>query len=547
LLLSLTLGAWLMVSALFALHLPTALNGEYNRYNGLWTHLCWLALFVASLSLPLGLTTVRRIVTLLTAAIVPVAALNIAEAAGLSSFGLKEISTLGDRVAASALMNFAIPFVVISLFRVRGWRLKAGLGGVLALLLVSEILSQGRGPWMGLAVAGIVLAAGLIRTAAHWKLAIAMLLAVLVLAGAAAKLNPMAAQRFATFKQLGQDESLNQRFMYYRAALRAVREHPVAGIGLDNFRNSYPAYRSAEDTYYFKNIIPTMVHDGYLQLALTNGIPALLLYLALVGGALFKLARELTHEKERDRRDLLLGFLAALSAYLVQDLVGWLDMSVTSAFWIVLGLSLNLAGQKARSSPVPWIKPAIAVCAGLMLLLSLYLFCDRYARVAADASLYRAQSLDVRAQWPQTEALVEQALAALPADSRTEMIGGEMHAVRFVAAQDPKAYARSRELYEASFNHNRFDRLRLFTLVALESMALELGATDKASAFARNAIAVLAQTDSDNPRFHEVRAGFLAAQGRYAEALTAIREARRLAPQEHGFRARELEYEARMK
>jgi hypothetical protein len=40
LLLSLALGVWWIVSTPFALHLPTALNGEYNRYNGLWTHLC---------------------------------------------------------------------------------------------------------------------------------------------------------------------------------------------------------------------------------------------------------------------------------------------------------------------------------------------------------------------------------------------------------------------------------------------------------------------------------------------------------------------------
>lgn len=546
LLLSLALGAWWIVSTPFALHLPTALNGEYNRYNGLWTHLCWLALFVASMSIPSDLTTTRRIVVFVTAAIVPVALVNIAETMGLSAFGLKELSTLGDRVAASALMNFAIPFTAIALVRVRHWGIKTGLGCLLALLVISEFLSQGRGPWIGLVVAAVVLAIGLIRSKTGWKVAAAMLLAIVLLAGLAAKLSPMVANRFATLTQINHDESLRQRFVIYKAALHAVREHPIAGIGFDNFRNSYPTYRAAEDPFFFKGVIPTMVHDGYLQMAVTNGIPALLLYLALVAGVLIKLVRELSREQDRDRHDLLLGFLAALSAYLVQDLVGWLDMTLTSAFWIMLGLGLNLASQNTPRFSSAWTKPVIAGFAGLMVLLSLCLFNDRYARAIADTSLFEAQALDVRMQWPRTEILINKALARLPGDSRTEMVAGQIYAMRFVSSHDPGAYARSRELLESSYKHNRFDRLRLVNIVTLESAALEFGQIRTASDFAQKAITALAETDWDNPGFHELKANFFAAQGRFGEALAAIREALRLAPQEERFRSLEVEYEARM-
>ena len=546
LLLSAALGAWWMVSTPFAFHLPTALNGEYNRYNGLWTHLCWLGLFVASSSIPSGLTTVRRIAALLAAAIVPVAVINISETTGLTSFGLKEFSTLGDRVAASALMNFAIPFIVIALIRVRHWGLKASLGGLLALLLVSEFLSQGRGPWMGLAVAAVVLAIGLVRAKAGLKAVAAMLLALVMLAGVAAKLSPLAAERFATLTNLSHDESLRQRFVIYKAALHAVREHPIAGIGFDNFRNSYPSYRAAEDAYFFKGVIPTMVHDGYLQMAVTNGIPALFLYLALVAGVLIKLVRELSRERDRDRHDLLLGFLAALSAYLVQDLVGWLDMAVTSAFWVALGLALSLADQHTPRSSAAWAKPVIAGLAGLMVLLALYLLNDRYARAVADTSLFEAQALDVRMQWRRTEVLVDKALASLPRDSRTEMVAGQIYAMRFASSHDPRAYARSRELLESSYSHNHFDRLRLVNIVSLETLALERGRIGSASDFAQGAIGTLAKTDGDNPDFHELKAQFFAARGRYGEALAAIREARRLVPQEEHFRSLEAEYEAEL-
>lgn len=547
LLLSLALGGWWMVSTPFALHLPTALHGEYDYYNGLWTHLCWLGLFVASLTIPSNPATVRRIVALLISAIVVVALVNIAETTGLTAFGLREVSTLGDRVAASALMNFAIPFAVIAALRVRHWGGKAALGGLLALLVTSEFLSQGRGPWIGLAVAAVILAAGLIRSKAGWKIVAAMLLATVMLAGLAAKLNPAVAARFATLTQIGQDENLRQRSVIYRAALRGIREHPVAGIGFENFRNGYPSYRSAEDTYFFGNVIPTMVHNGYLQTALTNGIPALLIYLALLAGALIKLARQFLREQDRDRKDLLLGFLAALSAFLIQDLVGWLDMALTSVFWATLGLALNYASQNdATRVHASRMKPLIAALSGLMVILSLYLFNDRYARVIADAQLFKAQALDVTVQWRDAEFLIDKALSILPGDSRTEMIAGQIYANRFLALHDSKAYARSRALLESSHEHNPFDRLRLVNIVALESAALELGQLTAASDFAQRAIATLLRTDGGNPDFHEFKAKFFAAQGRFDEALRAIREARRLAPQEGRFRSREADYESRL-
>lgn len=83
--------------------------------------------------------------------------------------------------------------------------------------------------------------------------------------------------------------------------------------------------------------------------------------------------------------------------------------------------------------------------------------------------------------------------------------------------------------------------------MALESAALELGQIRRASDFAQKAITVLSETDRDNPGFHEFKAKFFAAQGRFDEALAAIREVRRRAPQEERLRSREAELEAKLK
>jgi O-antigen ligase len=48
-----------------------------------------------------------------------------------------------------------------------------------------------------------------------------------------------------------------------------------------------------------------MLHNGYIETALNNGIVALLLYLALIGVVLFMLGRELKIAGDATRRDLL--------------------------------------------------------------------------------------------------------------------------------------------------------------------------------------------------------------------------------------------------
>ena len=542
LLLALALAAWWVLSTPFALHLPTALFGEYDYYNGLLTHLCCLTLFVVSLSLPLTVRTVTSLTWLLVIAIALVALVNVTEIAGITGLGLGEVSTLGDRVAASALMNFAIPFVVVALIRQPYSGVKVALGLLLALLVLSEFLSQGRGPWIGLLVALFILFVGLISSKIRWKAAALLLASTTIVAGLAAFINPAISQRFATFTHLGTDEALNQRFIYYRAALRAIADHPIVGIGFENFKNSYPHYRGPDDTYFFSNIIPTMVHNGYLETALNNGIAALLLYLGLVGVVLFSLAKELKNAKDPARRDLLLCFFAALCAYLVQDLSGWLDLALAAIFWTMLGLAANQTRQPSslgEQAATRWLPVSFAT---IMICVSTYMLTDGYARLRVDSRLFQAQSLDATTQWPEVESRLNDGLARLATDSRTELIAAQLYAQRFLATKEPAAYARSHALFESSYAHNHFDRMRLVNVIALETSAMELGVIATGSDFALKALKKLSETDGDNPDFHAFTAQFFAAQNQFDKALAAIEDAVKLAPSNERYRTLELQY-----
>ena len=66
------LSVWWVISSVFAVHPPTALNGAHGRYNGLWNQETFFFLFLIVASSQFERTGIERLIKLLLAALVPV-------------------------------------------------------------------------------------------------------------------------------------------------------------------------------------------------------------------------------------------------------------------------------------------------------------------------------------------------------------------------------------------------------------------------------------------------------------------------------------------
>ncbi len=122
---------------------------------------------------------------------------------------------------------------------------------------------------------------------------------------------------FNKLKRGGPTRMLEARYYHWGNTLMMIKEQPLLGLGLGNWRFSYPLYSASfkRDPLQNYKMQIRKTHNDYLQLAAECGIPALLLFL-LFWGRQFYLLRYSTPESDGEE-DWRLPLAASLLAFSV--------------------------------------------------------------------------------------------------------------------------------------------------------------------------------------------------------------------------------------
>ncbi len=544
---AMALGVWWIGSTFFAVHKPTALNGVYGRYNGLWSHLIYLLLFLSAASSSFSVERSERVLRIFIAALIPVALYAVFQYCRLDPLQLpsdRTVSTIGQPVILAVLLGLAMPFILTFQLRAAGFAERLWWGAVMVIFIIACGTTFSRGPWIAIAVSLImVLFLHIKRKGIEFKAGIAVItVGIVCLALAAAILLRPAfldhqqspvniRERLQFFTQAKIDRSILSRIVYYRAAFQMLQEHPFVGIGFENFRVLYPRYRPMEDNKYFLDVIPTMVHDGYLQTALTNGIPALLCYVVLIAFVLrllFKRYKELTDWKSKS---LATAFTASITGYLIQDLSGWLEIALTPFFWILLGLAVSFCccGKKQLAMSEKG-KSAVFVVALISIVLLLFLSVDAFRRIEADRLLWNSNNLDVGQDWREIEANLARGMELLPGDAYYEDQAALFYMRRLDSANDRDAYEKGGDILEKAHVHNPFDPYVLLHRIDNDEIALKKGFIKIPSGFGEKAMGDVLDLDKNNPTVYESIARLYFAEKKFDDALYYIKKAILLSP-----------------
>ena len=350
---------------------PQAISlwGEWFRRAGSLTAIA-LALILAAATL-----LTRREITVVLAwlvwAGVPATAYGLIQLVGADPFEWNNqgwiVSTFGNpNFAAAGLSILALLTAGLALTKTYGtlWRvLMAPLAALEALLALQTGSSQ----------AIFALAAGVGAGALAWLLRwdnVRRAVAVIGLAAAGAigfVLTLMALFGLGPLVPFISSDTLMFRQWYWGAAVGMATSHPILGVGPDGYGRFYGEFRSSQAAEMF-TLGASAAHDVPLQWAATVGIPAALLYVALMVTVAVIVLRRLWLQGS-SASPLALPLLAVWVAYQVQSLVSIDAIPIAMLGWLSTGLVLAVTAHD-RSEPSTsmgtWVAAGALVVVGFV-------------------------------------------------------------------------------------------------------------------------------------------------------------------------------------
>lgn len=124
----------------------------------------------------------------------------------------------------------------------------------------------------------------------------------------------------------------NGRLTIWKNSLPLIKRYWLIGCGLDNFKNAYPN---------FGGVRVDKAHNVYLQISITNGIPALILFLVLLFVVFLK--------GIRNKNSFLIPLYMAFIGYSVQAFLNISVIDVAPYYFIIIGLIFSIQTEKENS------------------------------------------------------------------------------------------------------------------------------------------------------------------------------------------------------
>ena len=218
-----------------------------------------------------------------------------------------------------------------------------------ALGLYGAILTQSRGPLLAFLPVFVALVLLQARRTGYWRQSLmALALGVVAVAVAATTLHGEMVERFAavkdevsTYSEQDATGAVRERLEMWRAAGMAVADHPLAGVGMNQF-GEYSRKRIDEGKVNASVIRYDHPHSEYLEWATTGGIPGLLLLLLLFGSALAYFGRHAMHRDASVSMPACAGLATAAMYALcgLTDNVFYRAMPHSLYFFLTLGLAV---------------------------------------------------------------------------------------------------------------------------------------------------------------------------------------------------------------
>jgi O-antigen ligase len=215
------------------------------------------------------------------------------------------------------------------------------------------------------AVIGLVFALGMTVTRASWigfAVSVVVMLSLsvtrrtfLIVAACAIPLVLVSVVVLQQKRGIGffdrQDQSTSWRQMVWREGFELLVSKPrhlLVGVGIDSIKGHWREWGLFDNG---RQPIGHM-HSNLLQIALERGVPALLVWLILIGLYVRMLWKIIRREADSFSRGLALGALGGAIGFVTSGLVhyNWGDSEVVTIFYFIMGLCLVVERTNQRTA-----------------------------------------------------------------------------------------------------------------------------------------------------------------------------------------------------
>lgn len=141
------------------------------------------------------------------------------------------------------------------------------------------------------------------------------------------------------------------RFAIWKLSLPYIKEYFWTGSGPDTFYYSIyiPEEKEFKKFDAFKEHYVDKAHNEFLQIAITLGVPSLIVYLLIITLILFQSIKAIRYIKGNDYI-LQIGLSITIFAYLVQSFFNISVVPVAPIFWSLLGITYGVSIKHIRNA-----------------------------------------------------------------------------------------------------------------------------------------------------------------------------------------------------
>jgi putative inorganic carbon (HCO3(-)) transporter len=244
----------------------------------------------------------------------------------------------GDANFFTASVLLCLPPALLFLWNERSVAVRLFCFASLLVTFAAITLAASRGGFLGLVVAmGWLLW--------HSRTRLRSFLLVGAAFGLLVALSPLSPVARLLHPDYSDTDSVRIHLALWRAGLRIVRDHPLAGIGVGQFKAAVGEYTSEKN-------LSLLAHNTYLEIAAEMGLPGLGLFLAIFVSSFRSLAR-VRRSAAREGPPLLrvaaTGIEAGLAGFGVAAF--FVSAEFLRMFWFMLFLSICLPALRQEEAP----------------------------------------------------------------------------------------------------------------------------------------------------------------------------------------------------